>query len=360
MASQARRKPRVSSSSGVFRRSILGDFAAALRLPREAIVEHSCKRPSGNDNPNRVSILVATSAGARPTYVFMTRGFAAHVNPDGSRQELSLEIPACDALPRWPIALLSELVERCRRSEWAVTQHQPLPLSRLGPRVFFSGAQPSDGQAAPSTTSGTRRATIEAQIRRLPTALAATPDPWLPSTSTRRLPVSVMRLYALFERELDWVQSWSCEGLMALIRERDRSLVTDLSRAPWTDDRQLSKSVSQWTHCEGAETGAIVSPGLRWERIGDRYRVHLAGGRPAQRLGAMIQARLSFGRQLLVYGGEEGKHHEIALVPSDTTWCAEHLGLLVVGMPTNGHEVAMLDRVQGPLVWELPRATSDT
>src|SRR5581483_8250163 len=105
---------------------------------------------------------------------------------------------------------------------------------------------------------------------------------------------------------------------------------------------------------EGSQFGFVAVNGVRWERVGNGFRVTLPGGNEMVRIHRMIQARLPHGKHLLVHDTNPEQPLAVALRPSD------HLGLgvdgavLVIDVPADGSILDLFaNPAPGPMIWNL-------
>jgi hypothetical protein len=218
---------------------------------------------------------------------------------DQSRGPISYEFSLAMSGPGqwWPLSLLRQMAKYVllSRRELKVGDffqlHAPLPAAVLGPN-----RPPSE----PDTHL---------------TAVAVAADPVIPRVETPRGPVEIRRLYGLSNLDLEMIETWSCAGFMDLVRRRDPELVTDLGRSEWRADRAFVQERDDRARKEGATAGALVVPGLRWQGTGDGYRVVVPGAHHALRIARMMQARLPFGRNMLVHDIQVGPGTAVAIVP---------------------------------------------
>ncbi|GAA2556250.1 hypothetical protein GCM10010435_28620 [Winogradskya consettensis] len=133
------------------------------------------------------------------------------------------------------------------------------------------------------------------------TALAFAEDPELRTIDTPRGRVQFLQVVGLTGEEYAAARQWDTTGVLDLLAERQPLLVTDLDRAPITDDPAVRDAIGAGRARDGSSTGLLLVAGFGWSDEGDMVRLTFE----AVTAGAVAQAvrdRLHHGRDLIIDG----------------------------------------------------------
>ena len=191
--------------------------------------------------------------------------------------ELTLRLPGplADAPPDWALDLLQSL------GRYVFESGHP----------FLAGDQlRCDGPIAP-----------------LPAPLAGisfAPDPALPpALATPNGEVQLLQVVGLHPDELDAALAWSCEGLLALLAQRDPLLLTDPERGSLLADADAEAQIRTGIARDGSSLGSALTPSVRWEPEGDGFRLTL-GARAVNTLRDLLRGRTLHGKPFSLVGAD--------------------------------------------------------
>lgn len=256
---------------------------------------------------------VPTDAGV----LYLTYGWSGAIDPARSECgfELSIVVPGAPTI--WPALVLRALCRYMlgsgRMLEVGQSMPFPQPITRFFAPPHEAGDYPSCGMMA---------------------ALFAD-DPVLPSIYTPRGVVSVRRVVGLYPEELELMHLWSPGGFTSAIAARDPRLRTEITRATLTDDAAFVSAIVDGSRREGSQVSYVAVPGVRWDSDDAGLRVRFPGGRHAQQIHRMLQARLPFGRHLLVHDIDPECDDAVALEPGPELAFRNDGATLVVTLPAN-------------------------
>jgi hypothetical protein len=266
--------------------------------------------------PNEVaarlwSVALASGDG---THLYATCGLSGRIDTGDDRTpttwELSIAVEA-EKPPVWPVYLLRYL------ASYAITTSRPL---RIGDFLRLGGPI-------------SRRPLVEAARDSVPgtalTAIGITRDPALSSIDTPRGDIELRRVIGLHEDEVQLFEAWSLEGFVAAA---GLDAAIDLDRASRADER-TGALVREGSRREGSRYGFLEIPGVRWVKEGRGHRVEFRGA--CARVRRMIEARLPFGRGLLVHDASPYPQSDVGFEPSDARAIEEHGDVLVVSLPSD-------------------------
>lgn len=266
--------------------------------------------------PNEVasrlwSVALASGDG---THLYATCGLSGRIDTGDDRMPTTWELSIAahgETPPVWPVYLLRYL------ASYAITTARPF---RVGDFLRLGGAI-------------SRRPLVEAARDSVPdtalTAIGITRDPELASIDTPRGDIELRRVVGLHEEELRLFEAWSLEGFLDAAG-LDRH--TDLARGSRADDRTRAL-VREGSQRDGSRYGFLEVPGIRWAKEGRGYRVDLPGSR--DRVTRMIEARLPFGRGLLVHDASPYPQSDVGFEPSEVRSVEEHGDVLVISLPSD-------------------------
>lgn len=227
------------------------------------------------------------------TFLFLTYGLSRFLDPDAQfDHEMSIRVAADPGgqPPAWPTFLLRQL------ARYQITSGREL---RIGDPMSF-GESITRAAMAPEHKASMPDSSMH--------AIGVAADPRMQG---------VRRVYGLFAEEQALAERWSIGGMLDEIARRDPTLTTALDRASWATEPEMRQAVGAGAKRDGSTTGAIVVPGLRWERSSHGVTVHLPGGPVIRRIAALVHGRIGFGRTLLLHDFEPRPHSEVGLQPSD-------------------------------------------
>jgi hypothetical protein len=227
------------------------------------------------------------------TFLFVTYGLSRYIDPDARfDHELSIRVAAerGGEPPAWPTFLLRQLARYQVGSGRELRVGDPMTFAESITRAAMAPEHQASMPDSPMRTIG----------------VAA--DPGMHS---------VRRVYGLLADEQALAETWSIAGLLGEIARRDPTLTTTLGRPSWAGRADVVRAVSDGAAREGSATGAIVVPGLRWERTARGVAIHIPGGPVVRRIAALIRGRLGFGRTLLLHDYEPAPYSEVGLGPGE-------------------------------------------
>ena len=225
--------------------------------------------------------------------LFLTYGFSSVLSPSDFRadysHEYSIAVPVDDEadVPAWPAALLRHMTRYVltTRADLRVGDNIPLP----GPitRVAFS---PEHHASMPDSVLDN---------------LLVGPDPLLGSIDTPRGSVEVRRLVGLRAEELRFVQQWNGEAFFRCMQAVRPDMTCELDRGSLLEEPDFSGPASAGRDADGSSLGVLYCEGGWTTTPEGGHRVHLPGGADAAQIRAVLEARLPFGRSLLLRGPPE-------------------------------------------------------
>ncbi len=173
--------------------------------------------------------------------------------------------------PAWPADLLQEIARRAVENGEAPVPGDAIDLGR-----------PLGGD------DGTLSAVVFAE------------DPRISAADTR--PVTLAHVYGVTADELEAVRAWQCALFVAVVRERDESLVTSPRRRSHREDPSFERRVQLGIDRDGSSFGSARAERLQWERRGaDGIRI-VVGAAAVPELLRMLRGRIPFGRPFRLEG----------------------------------------------------------
>jgi hypothetical protein len=275
-------------------------------------------------DPTRIK---AFASGGPPTWsvafvpiendhLFVTYGLSDRIDParKGCGFELSIRVPAKQA-GVWPGLFLRGLSRYIITSgrELRVGDFMPFP----GPLTRFA-LSPAAANEAPDT--------------RLDAAFFVR-DPLLPSVKTPRGDIEVRRAVGLDAAERELMEPWSTAGFAQLFTDVSPTLVTDIVRATRSADASFVAKLAEGSRREGSQFGFVAVPDVGWETVDGGFTVRFPGGHHARRIHSMLQARLPFGRKLLVHDVDPEQPLAIGFEPGEHLTFQQQEEVLVVTVP---------------------------
>lgn len=237
------------------------------------------------------SVALCPCAGSEPAYLWVTYGLSSLIDPAAPfAHEMSIRVAVAPGAPppQWPMFFLRSL------ARYQIT----------------SGRELKSGDVMPFPCSITRAAMSPEHRSSMPDspldAIAVIDDPTMQN---------VRRVVGLRAEEVELVKLWSVEGLASVLPP---TLTTTVDRASYLADPGFASRIEAGSEREGSTTSAALAPGLRWREIDAGFEVTLPRGPHVPHLMRHIEARLNFGRPILLHDGEVGPNSELALAPADT------------------------------------------
>jgi hypothetical protein len=196
----------------------------------------------------------------------------------------------------------------------------------------------------------------DTQIR----AVAFAEDPELRAIETPHGHVQFLQVIGLTPDEYDAARQWDTDKLLALVRRRDRLLVTDLDRPSYLDDPATAAAVARGLRRDGSSQSGAAVDVLTWTV--DRRKKPLTaaltlGAFAVERFKQMLTGRLPYDRPCWLWG-PEGRQVEFRPA-SRTRWEEASDGPVVHLAPAAVDAiVAGLEPKRGQYQWpELPGLT---
>jgi hypothetical protein len=205
--------------------------------------------------------------------------------------------------------------------------------------MITSGRDLEVGQYMPFPESLTRFAVAPAEASQMPaTAMSAacfTVDPALPSITTPHGEVQVRRALGIYEDELQAMELWSAAGFVTTVAALDPTLTTDIARTSYATRPEVQRAIHDGSKREGSAFGFVAVPGIHWGESDQGLFVAFPGGEHAARIHRMIEARLPFGRSLLVHDIDAANQLAVAFVPSEETSLEVEGPTVVLSLPAD-------------------------
>lgn len=303
-------------------------LAAAAGIPAERILHAIDPRRllSFADGGPPVWSVAAARLGCGDV-LFVTYGLSRFIDPDALFDfELSFRLgglTAGEPLPLWPSFLLRHLARYQLGSRRELALGDPM---HFGDPITRAAMAPEHAASMPDTAMHD---------------IGIAPDPELPS---------VRRVYGLLPDEQRLAELWSTASLLEVIARRDPHLTTRLARRSWVSDNVVRAAAAAGTARDGSATGACVFGGVRWADLpGGGYEIRVPAGE-AERLARLMDARLGFGRSLLIHDHDVLPHSEVALVPAADDYVRSHAGrTLELGVSSDSRDrLLWMARSAGP------------
>jgi hypothetical protein len=206
-------------------------------------------------------------------------------------------------------------------ARYVVTSKRELKLGEYFPffkpisRVAFA---PADRMSVPHTEMD---------------SVAFAVDPNLPFVETPRGRLEVRRVVGLFPDERERMEPWSAQGVLDLLAQRSKDLVTDIGRGSSTKDPAFITACEEGSKRDGSRYGFIAVEGVGWEQQGAEYVVRFPGGHDAQRILRMVGARLGHGQHLLIHDVDPDQPHAVVLTPGKALQVRAKGNDLVIQLP---------------------------
>ncbi len=249
--------------------------------------------------------------------IFVTYGLSRFIEPTAPfSHEMSIRTAPGEA-SMWPVFLLRQL------ARYQITGGRELAVG--DPMVFAE--------------SITRAAMAPEHKHTMPDsalcAVGVVADPTM---------TNVRRVYGLHPDDHTLAELWSISGFLGEVARRDPSLTTRLDGLRWSEDSDLVAAVHRGSEREGSQTAAMVSPGVRWSRTPNGNLVEFGGGESMRRMAALIQARLRFGRHLVVHDYTPAPFSTVVFHPSDEPYMRAHGDdTLELGMTADASELVAIN-----------------
>jgi hypothetical protein len=128
-------------------------------------------------------------------------------------------------------------------------------------------------------------------------------DASLPAIETPNGSVAFIQAFGVTADELDAVCDWQCDAFVALVREREPSLVTHTSRPSFREDPAFEARVQAGIDRDGSSYGLAIIEQLDWERRADQLSLTL-GAIAVPDLKRALRGRIPFGRPFRFVGPE--------------------------------------------------------
>lgn len=251
-------------------------------------------------------------------WLCVTYGLSHVLSPEPIREgvgyELSLRVPG-EEPPVWAPALLRHLARYVLRTGAELRVNDTMPLGWPVTRVAFAAEHHA---GLPNTPLD---------------AIVVAADPLVPRIDTAHGPIEVRRLVGLHPDEVALIDTWSSRGFLGQWAPANPQLTTDPARPSAAVDEVLWERITALAREEGGSVGAVFVTG-GWTPDGDSGAViQLPGGPQAAQLRRVLDARLPYGRPLLIDAPPPGS--PVQLVPSDGAFSIEvsDEGVLVVAGP---------------------------
>lgn len=231
--------------------------------------------------------------------LYLTYGMSEAIDPAriGVRFEMSVMVPGEPTM--WPALLLRALCRYMLGSRRPLEVGQSMPFPDPITRFF---APPEEAEHYPNTAMN---------------AAFFAEDPALPRIETEHGNVQVRRAVGLYDDERALLDLWTPEGFSGALVERNRGLVTDIGRAPYSEDPAFVSTIEAGSLEDGSRVGFVAVPGVQWGHDEDHHLfVSFPGGEHAKRILQMIRARLPFERNLLVHDLDPEQRRAVAFEPS--------------------------------------------
>ncbi|MGH9222875.1 MAG: suppressor of fused domain protein [Acidimicrobiales bacterium] len=212
--------------------------------------------------------------------------------------------PADDEPPVWAVSLLQNLARYVSRSR----------------NCFEPGHHMNIGGPIAADRPGTA-------IR----AIAFVEDPELGAIATVNGRVQFLQIVGLTTDEYEAVQMWNTSAFLETVTPALPLLLTDVTRGSLLRDRSIAARVQAGGDSDGSSTGSLLVDGASWEMVGGAAVVRL-GALQAPFVGRLRQARLPFGRDLVVTAG----HAAIRFRPAERFVVTAEEDTVDVGVPLAG------------------------
>lgn len=232
--------------------------------------------------------------GERPHWLLVTYGRSGVLSPTedrrGASHELSLTLPVSaenmDGPPVWAPALLRHLA----RYE------------------LVSGAELSVGDNMPFAHSITRMPFPPEHHDQIPDSplrrILVARDPLLPTIDTPRGRLEVRRMVGIRDDEARLVDTWSSVSFLEEATSALPHLWSDIRRSSLLDDPDFRSRATARAQAEGSQCGGLFLEDFGLEEDGGYLKIHLPGGSDASHLLRVLEARLTFERDLYLQGPE--------------------------------------------------------
>jgi len=232
---------------------------------------------------------VAVAPVGNDAYLWVTYGLSSIIDPAmpfGHEMSIEVAVEPGAPVPQWPMFFLRSLAryQITSRRELKVGDVMPFPVS-----ITRAAMAPEHHQSMPDSS-----------LR----AIAVVADPRMQA---------VRRVVGLLEEEVEISKLWNVEGFVGAIG----STRTVLDRRSHLDDAAFVRACRAGSEKEGSSTSAALVEGVRWARDTEGLLATIPRGPNHARTMAHIEARLKFGRSVLLHGSAMGEGTEVALVPND-------------------------------------------
>ncbi|MFE9205043.1 suppressor of fused domain protein [Micromonospora sp. NPDC007230] len=179
-------------------------------------------------------------------------------------------------------------------------------LQNLARYVFTSGNPFAPGHHL-DLNGPISEASPETRVR----AAVFAEDPELGAIDTPHGRVRFLQVVGLTIDEYAAIERWHAERLLETLAPKLPLLVTDLDRGSLTDDPAVAAAIEEGARREGSATGGlfVAEAGWRTERSGwarTKRTTLTFGANAAARIGRVLNARLPFGRSLVVAARDGG------------------------------------------------------
>lgn len=143
-------------------------------------------------------------------------------------------------------------------------------------------------------------------------ALAFTDDPALSSRKSPNGTYDFVHVVGVTLDELDAIQLWNTQSLLALAQKHGADLVSDLSRDSYLADAAFAEQVRAQSRLEGSSCGSLYNPRFGFEKSLARKPQLSLGAKEVPLFAQLLPARLLHDRALLLIGRENRVRFQLA------------------------------------------------
>ena len=233
----------------------------------------------------------------------------------------------------WPALLLRALCRYMLGSGRTLEVGQSMPFPDAISRFF---AAPAERGQLPDTEMN---------------AAIFVDDPALPKIWTPKGTVDVRRAVGVYGDERQLMDFWSPAGFASQLAARDPNLVTAIHRARLTADPTFVAAIEEGSRRDGSDVSYVAVPGVKWESGDEGLKLSFPGGPHAVTIHRMVQARLPFGRHLLVHDTDPDNRDAVVLEPGDAIAFRNEGDTLIMTIPADHALLGSFSQVgDGPAV----------
>jgi len=160
-------------------------------------------------------------------------------------------------------------------------------------------------------------------------------DPMLPKIWTPRGTVDVRRAVGVYADERQLMDLWSPAGFASQLGARNPHFATAIDRARLTADPAFVAAIEAGSRREGSQVAYVAVPGVQWVSGDEGLEISFPGGADAATIHRMVQARLPFGRHLLVHDTDPDKPDAVVLEPGDAIAFRNEGATLIMTLPAD-------------------------